>query len=183
MTIHGRATVAGTLAVVLAFVTAAAAQTRPIRHTWSHGTMLTVLAGAARDGSHMNALAGTGIGWEVVPWFGLEGNGTWFDRGARGEAFAADIRALVGLPRAGAVVPFVSGGVGLYRTTFQRARAVTDPSIVAGAGVNLFVTSHAALRPEVATTFVIGDIRTHAVTAFGLRMTYHFEDHPITPSR
>jgi hypothetical protein len=168
-------------AVLLALSTAAAAQTGPTRHAWSHGTMLSVFAGADRDGSRTRALAGTGIGWEVVPWFGLEGNGTRFDRGAHGEAFAADVRALVGLPRAGAVVPFVSGGVGLYRTTFERARGVTDPSVIAGGGLNLFVTQHAALRPEVTSTFVIGDTRTHAVTAVALRMTYHFEGHPINP--
>lgn len=150
---------------------------------WSHGTLLSVSAGAVRDGAPTRALGGAGIGWEVVPWFALESNGTWIDGGARREAFAADLKALVGLPRAGAVVPFVSGGMGLYRTTYQGARAVTDPSIVAGAGVNLFVTSHAALRPEVTSTLVIGDTSTRAVNAVALRLTYHFEDHPITPSR
>jgi hypothetical protein len=175
--------VTGTVAVLLAFATAAAAQTNPIRHTWSHGTMLSVFAGADRDDSLTRGLAGAGVGWEILPWFGVEGSGTWSDRGARAEAFAADVRGLVGLPRSGALVPFVSGGVGLFRTTREGVPTVTDPSLVAGAGLNMFVTSHAALRPEVTSTFVIGDTRTHAVTAVALRFTYHFEDHPITPSR
>jgi hypothetical protein len=186
------------------FSTAAAAQTGPMRHEWSHGTNLSLFAGAGGDGAHTGALAGAGIGWEVLPWFGLEGSGSWLDRGARAEAFAADLKAIIGLARAAAMVPFVQGGVGLYRTSFDRSRSAipafytrrmggmgpmnanvtfTDPSVVIGGGLNLFVTQHAALRPEVTSTFVIGDARTHAVTAFALRMTYHFEDHPITPSR
>jgi hypothetical protein len=183
MTIHRRALAAGAAAMLLAFSTTASAQRGPTRHQWSHGTMLSVLAGAAHDGSRTGAIAGTGIGWEVLPWFGVEGNGTWLDRGARTDAFAADLRALVGLPRSGALVPFVAGGVGLYRSTLDRGASVTDPSLVIGGGLNLFLTQHAALRPEVASTFVIGDTRTRAVTAVAVRLTYHFEDHPITPSR
>lgn len=203
MTIHGRAPTAYAAAVLLAFSTVAAAQTGPTRHTWSHGTMLSVLAGAGHDGSHTGPLAGGGIGWEVLPWFGLEGSGTWLDRGARADAFAADFKTMIGLPRSGAVVPFVEGGVGLYRTSYDRSRSVipafymrrmggmasmntsatfTDPSVLVGGGLNLFMTTHAALRPEVTSTFVMGDGRTQVVTAVVLRMTYHFEDHPITPS-
>lgn len=204
MTIHKRAPTACAAAVLLACSTVAAAQTGPPRHEWSHGTMLSVFAGAGHGGSHTGGLAGAGIGWEVLPWLGLEGSGAWLDRGAGVEAFAADFKTMIGLPRTGAVVPFVAGAVGLYRTSYDRSGSgipafyarrmngmgpmnarvgFTDPSMGVGGGVNMFVTQHAALRPEVTSTFVIGDGRTHVVTAVALRVTYHFEDHPITPAR
>ena len=205
MTTHRRPLAACALAALLVFSTAAAAQNGPTRHEWSHGTMLSVFGGAGLDGSRSGALAGGGIGWEVLPWFGLEGSGSWLDRGARAGAFAADLKALFGLRGPGPVVPFVEGGVGLYRSSFDRTRSgmpdfygrrmsgmaapmsanvtFTDPSVIAGGGVNLFVTQHAAVRPEVEARFVMGDSRTYVVTALALRMTYHFEDHPITPAR
>jgi hypothetical protein len=171
---------------------------------WSHGTMLSVSAGGSFDGSQAGPLAGASLGWEVLPWFGLEGSGAWLDRGTRATAFAADMKALFGLTRPAPLVPFVAAGVGLYRTSFDRAFSpmpafygrrmaqatamntsvtFTDPSVVVGGGLNIFVTQHAALRPAVETAFVIGDLRNYAVTTVAVRMTYHFEDHPITPSR
>lgn len=61
--------------------------------------------------------------------------------------------------------------------------AFTDPTAVVGGGVNVFVTGHAALRPEVQVRVVARDSRTHVVTAFVMHVTYHIENHPVTRAR
>ena len=59
----------------------------------------------------------------------------------------------------------------------------TDPSFIVGGGVHLFVTRHVAIRPDVEAKFVRRDSQNYVVTAFSVHLAYHFEDHPITPSR
>jgi hypothetical protein len=181
------------------------AQTGPTQHEWGHGTAFSVFGGAASDSSHTGLAGGGSVGWEVAPWFGLEGAAAWLDRGARVDAFAADVTAVVSLTKPGPMVPFLDGGIGLYRASFdpgvsevpafyrhrmmpmsgplRTAVAFTDPTIVAGGGVNVFVSGHAALRPELQARIVTGDSRTHVVTAFLMRVTYHIENHPVRPTR
>ena len=204
MTLHTCRSIA--LVAWLALVAVPAfAQTGPTQHEWGYGTALSVFGGAASDSSHTGLTGGGTVGWEVVPWFGLEGTAAWLDRAARGDAFAADVAAVVSLTKPGPMVPFVDAGIGLYRASFdpsvsevpafyrhrmmaipgplRTSVAFTDPTMVVGGGVNVFVTGHAALRPEIQARIVTGDSRRHVVTAFLMRVTYHVENHPVSPTR
>ena len=57
----------------------------------------------------------------------------------------------------------------------------TDPSVLGGGGVNMFVSRHWTLRPEIVTIAVLRDSRNFVVTTAAVRLAYHFEDHPVTP--
>jgi hypothetical protein len=168
---------------------------------------LNVFAGAGIDSEETGFLAGGSLGWELTPTFGIEGTGYWLDRGAGAEGFAAALRALVGLGGSRPVVPFVEAGVGLYRATYDPAQSTipefyqirideeaqggplrasytfTDPSFAFGGGLNVFVSRHIAIRPDVETMIVWHDSDAYFITAIAVRLTYHFESHPVTPSR
>jgi hypothetical protein len=194
------------LIVVLALVApSVAAQTVPPGNPWNRGTTLNVFVGANRASSELGPAAGGALGWELWPWLGVEGSAGWLDRPGRAHAFAAELKALVGLPRLRPVVPFVEGGVGLYRATFDRAApgipafyrgrvrsgtslsqglaSVTDPSLVVGGGANVYLNRHIAIRPEMEARIVLHDSQRHVVTSMAVRFAYHFEEHPITPAR
>jgi hypothetical protein len=146
------------------------------------------------------------MGWELTPRIAVEGSATWIGLTADTDAFAAAVRAKVNLATARPVVPFLAGGVGLYRASFHGIDAAglpgfyrdrvggesgglgtsvsfTDPSLVAGGGVTIFLTRHLAIRPEVEAIVVMRDSRTHMAGVAGVHLAYHFEEHPITPSR
>jgi hypothetical protein len=59
----------------------------------------------------------------------------------------------------------------------------TDPTFVAGGGVNVILNRHFALRPDAGVTVVVRGGRTHVVTTVTLQGVFHFESHPVTPSR
>jgi hypothetical protein len=190
-----------TALVLLPLAVPAAAQPAPPANSWSHGTTLNVFAGAGADSSRAGALAGTSIGWEITPAMAIEGSGYWLDRGAGPDAFAAALKLQVGLMMPRGAVPFVSAGVGLYRATVDGAsngtmpdfyrrrmtgamgpttlRTFTDPSFILGGGVNVFMTPHIALRPNVETMFVRRHGHGHVVTALAVHLAYHFESHPV----
>ena len=46
----------------------------------------------------------------------------------------------------------------------------------------MFVSRHWTIRPEVIAALVIRDSRSFVVTTGAVRLAYHFEEHPITPS-
>lgn len=175
----------------------------PPGNFWSHGTTLNVFAGAAATSRDRAGVAGGGMGWELKPWFALEGTGGWFDWGHNANAFTAALAAHVAVLTPRPIVPFLAGGVGMYHATFDRfdttmprfyrhrmlgmseqpgqTKTFTDPSIVAGGGVELFVSRHWTVRPEVMANVVVRDGRSFTVTTGVVRLGYHFEDHPITP--
>jgi hypothetical protein len=197
----------GLVALVMLGTAAAplAAQTPPPQNTWSHGTTIEAMAGIATASSRSGVLLGGGVGWEVTPWFGFEGNLGWLDRPRGAEAFSADLTAQVGLLPASTLVPYVKAGIGFYRASFDSAfddmpefyrrrlgpggfgprvtRTFTDPSFVIGGGLRAFVVRQWSVEPEIAATIVRRASRSHVVTAFALHFAYHFEDHPITPSQ
>jgi len=191
-------------ALIIANSTAAAAQTTP-GNIWRHGTTANIFAGVASSASRTRSVVGGGVGWEVTPWVGLEGRFAWQDRARDEDAFAAELGAHVNLLSERPVVPFVKGGVGLYRASFGRVlddipefyrrrlappdpalrarQTFTDPSLVVGDGVNVYVSRHVAIRPEIEAIAIRRDGRGHVVTAVTIHLAYHFEEHPITPSR
>lgn len=176
--------------------------TTPSGNMWSHGTTLNVFSGGALGGDDRASIRGAAFGWEIRPWFGLEGSGTWIEWEKSARAFTPALTAQLGLPTAGRAVPFVTGGAGLYHVSFDRMDVempqfyrermttmnvlgsivtFTDPSVVGGGGVNVFLTRKWTIRPEVLATVVVRDSRSFVVTSAALRLGYHFEGHPVTP--
>jgi hypothetical protein len=171
---------------------------------WSHGTTLNVFGGAAATSGDTAGAAGAAFGWELTPRFALEGGGTWLDWGQQAHAFTAAMTTQVAVATARPVVPFLAAGVGLYHAAFNRFDGTmppfyhrrmmgdapqpgttitfTDPSLAGGGGVSVFLSRHWTIRPEVMTTLVIRDARSFVVTTGAVRLAYHFEDHPITPT-
>lgn len=191
------------------FALAAAAIAAPVRaeqapdaHAWGRGTTLTAFAGAAVDAVRTRPIIGGAIGWEMTPRLALEGGGLWVDQ-AGGDAFAASLTLQAELWPGRRTVPFVQAGVGLYRTAIDRdaqdipnfyrrrlgpgaptaTRTFTDPSLVFGGGVNLFLSRNLALRPDAEVMVVMRDSRSRFVTALRMNIVYHIEEHPVTPAR
>jgi hypothetical protein len=172
------------------------------RVDWERGTTLSVFGGAEWAGSHTGGAAGFALGWELWPFFTVEGSGTWLDERAGGSGFAGIIGARVPLVRRGAIVPFAALGTGVFRATVDPARGdvpdfyarrlsgdpvnrrerVFDDFLVAlGGGADVYLTRHLAIRPDVRVLMARADGRTRPVTVAGVHLAYHFEDHPITP--
>jgi hypothetical protein len=59
----------------------------------------------------------------------------------------------------------------------------TDPTLVVGGGVSLFLNRHFAIRPDVRVAFVLDSGDSYVVTTVAIQAAYHFEAHPITPAR
>lgn len=174
----------------------------PPGNMWSHGTTANVLGGAAGTSGDRAAIAGGAFGWEIRPWLAIEGSGTWLDWGQGAHAFAPSVTTQVGLLTPRPFVPFLTGGLGLYHASFNRidttmpgfyrrrmmassglGNSVTfnDPALVGGGGLNVFVSRHWTVRPEILATVVMRDSRNFVVTMGAVRLAYHFEDHPVTP--
>lgn len=172
---------------------------------FTKGTFLGLWGGAATQDGSTRATLGGAIGWEVTPRFVFEGRAAWFERPEGDEAFAAAISAHVNLVTPRPVVPFLSAGFGLYWASFGQPldrlpdfhgrrvdptkdaigahASFADPSFEFGGGVTVFTSRHVSIRPEVIVTTAFRDGRTYSVASYGVQLSYHFEDHPITPSR
>ena len=169
---------------------------------WSRGTTLSGFAGMATDGDHWGPVIGGVAGYEITPRFTIEGSGSWLEFGEGMNAFAGAIKLRARLSGRRTVDPFVLGGVGFYRASFDRPSSVapgfyrnrlraqgtglgdtsfTDPALVVGAGVNVFVTRHFALRPDVESFIILRNRRSMAVTTLSLHAVFHIESHPVTP--
>jgi hypothetical protein len=169
---------------------------------WHRGTTLAGFFGAASISSDTDAAAGLALGWELTPHFTIEGRGTWFDTGPRADAFAAVLGARVPLLPARPVVPFLSGGVGMYLATFDaafsgmpefyrrrlsgvttlRGETFDDFAVAFGGGMDIFLARHLAVRPELTVLVVTGGSDRLAVPVYGVHLAYHFESHSITPA-
>jgi hypothetical protein len=172
---------------------------------WQQGTTLAGFIGVASSQSVTDAAAGVAVGWEFTPHLAIEGRGLWLDAGAGADAFAALLGARIPLLAGRAIVPFVSGGAGVYRATFDatpahiprfyegrmmpmragqsRGWTFDDFVVAAGAGADFALARHLALRPELTVLFVTTRSDTRAIPVFGAQLAYHFESHPITPAR
>jgi len=160
---------------------------------WQRGTTLGGFAGAgSSDGT--SAAVGTTLGWEVVPHVTIEGRGVWLASESDSTDFFASLGALVPFRLAGGVEPYLSAGIGMYRATMDAAATEVpefyarrlngrtrttfqDSSTVLGAGTNVFVTSHIAIRPELNVIFVNGEGERRTVALYGVNVAYHFAPH------
>jgi hypothetical protein len=170
---------------------------------WHRGTALSLFGGAASTSDDTNAAFGAALAWEFTPRWTIEGSGLWADGPDASSSFAAFISARANLRPRRTVVPFATGGVGLYRTSFGtdmthaepfyrhrmdpamplQDREFTDLALAVGGGVDVFVHRHLALRPDVRVFLVTADSSVHPVTVWGVHVAYHFESHNVTPTR
>jgi len=169
---------------------------------FEHGSSINLFTGAATAPSTNAAIGGAGVGWELTPRFAIEGSGQWLDWNSDRHGFAAAVAAQAGFAGTRTLMPFVTGGVGLYHVEFDHpnlgmpdfyARRMvsgpqmgtiarfTDPTVLFGGGVNTFVSRHWAIRPDVQEIAVLRDARAYWMTTFAFHVAYHFEEHPITP--
>jgi len=182
----------------LAFTPRTWAQTVPM--DWRHGTTLSSFVGTESASSDMSPAAGVGLGWEVTRRLSFEGRGTWFRVNDGPSDFDATLATHLALLTPRTVVPFVSAGVGMYRATFHSASASTpdfyrkrmspdlfgartetfqDFLVTVGGGVNLFVSSHLALRPQANLLLVTTRSDARPLAEYGMHVVYHFEAHRV----
>jgi hypothetical protein len=162
---------------------------------WQPGTTLGAFVGASGTAANTAPAAGTTLGWELTPHFTIEGRGTWLRHDQGLTDFSASLNALISLLRPRSVVPFVLVGFGMYGATvdarssdlpaFYRDRTppnedrpvFEDLLLTCGGGIDVFLTSHLALRPE-ATMYVITTRDGRLTKAvYGVHLAYHFEAH------
>ena len=157
--------------------------------------------GAASPFSGVDPALGLSLGWELTPWLGFEGRGTWFSPPAGVSAYEVTLGARVAFKSVRPVLPFASAGIGFYRARFDTpviataphfyrhriaenavpSRTFDDSLLAVGGGTEVFVSRHIALRPELTVMLVSARSDMLVAPVFGMHMAYHFESHPITP--
>jgi hypothetical protein len=191
------------LVVMTMLASSSRAQTVDVPNVWSHGTRLAASAGLASASSDTGGLVGTAIAWEITPRLSVEGMGLWLDRKDATSTFAAALMAEMSLLPPHPLAPFVEAGFGFYRSSFDARRETvpsfyrdrmtaavatsgatfTDPAFVFGVGLSVFAARHLAIRPQMDVFVVTRSSRTYVVYTAAVQVAYHFENHPITPSR
>ena len=189
---------AGAAIVTLAILAAPASAQNPGSGGWQRGTVLTTFGGAGTASSQTDVAAGVSLGWEVAPRLIIEGRGVWFNANTGSSEFTAILGPRIPLRPARRWNPYVSTGVGMFRSTFDstatnipdfylsridpagpRAGTFDDFLYTVGGGLDIFVNDHFALRPEWSVLFVTSGSDTRAVHLYGVTIAYHFEHHPI----
>lgn len=163
-----------TVLAFVAFAASASAQTGAT-HAWSRGTTLEGFVGMATHPSTVGSYGGA-VGWELTQRFEIQGLGAWFPRTGTDE-FAADLKVLINLMRPTTVVPYVTGGAGLYQGKLDRSDSETDPTTIVGGGAHLYLRRHFSIRPEATVRFVVDRSRVYRVATVTCALTYHFEEH------
>ena len=169
---------------------------------WGPGIRLAIDAGAASADSTVAGVAGASLGWEISPRFALEGSGTWFNGIAGADQFAAILGARISFAP-GTFVPSLFGGVGMLRASVQTndpklsrfyaerldvvpgqtTQIFEDLVFAAGAGTDIYLSSHLAVRPDVRVLFGMSDVETRVLPVFAVHLAYHFEAHPYLPKQ
>lgn len=173
---------------------AAQSQDNPFRF----GTALSGFAGGAADDQGTAPAVGLELGWEITRRLAIQGNTLWTAPGDGQHDFAVMIGPKINLTRTGRGIPFVIGGVGMYRATFDSLAGPLPPfygdrlapsqrldvggtfdDFVAtiGGGAEVFINAHWAVRPDARVMMVFGNSDTRWVTTFGGSLAYHFERH------
>jgi hypothetical protein len=165
---------------------------------WQRGTVLAGSFGAVAASPDTSLFGGTALGWEIVPRLSVEGRAMWLPNADRPTDFVALLSAAVPLLPGRRTVPFVSGGIGMYRATVD-SRSSDIPEFYArrlpagatrpvfqdvlfsfGAGADLFATSRVAIRPEVSLFAVTADGNRRWMTVYAVSLAYHFEAHGMS---
>lgn len=192
------------MAVALMTIGALASAQETAVNTWSRGTTLNIFAGASSEPQKGAFTAGGAIGWQLTPSMAIEGTGAWIDNQSSPTWFTAAMKFQARLARAAGTNPYLEGGIGLCRSSFDagdmnvpgfyRKRMVdnpgtslmshtfTDPTFAYGAGLNIIATRHIAIRPAAEFTTVFRNRDTFTMMAGVVRLAYHFENHPVTPT-
>lgn len=192
------------MATALMTVGALASAQESVVNTWSRGTTLNIFAGASSEPQKGAFTAGGAIGWQLTPSMAIEGTGAWIDNQSSPTWFTAAMKFQARLAAAGGTNPYLEGGIGLCRSSFDagdmnvpefyRKRMVenpgasmlsqtfTDPTFAFGGGLNIVATRHIAIRPGVEFTTVFRNHDTFTMMAGVVRLAYHFENHPVTPT-
>ena len=191
-TIRMRFALAFAAACGLVVTTSGVAQTSEPQETG--GTILSGFAGGAHASSASGPAAGLGVGWEVTPRIALEGQGRWFGAPMGETTFAASLAARYSLSVFDTATPYVSAGVGMFQATFDRGwkaapafyrdrvdsdvatgrRVFRDVLWSVGAGADLIVSTHLALRPDVSLLIVTTRRDARVVPVYGLHLAYYF---------
>lgn len=188
---------------LIAFGALASAQESTV-NAWSRGTTLNIFAGASSEPQKGAFTAGGAIGWQLTPSMAIEGTGGWIDNQSSPTWFTAAMKFQARLVPAGGTNPYVEGGIGLCRSSFDAAdmnvpdfyrkrmvenpgisimtHTFTDPTFAYGGGFNIVATRHIAIRPAVEFTTVFRNRDTFTMMAGVVRVAYHFENHPVTPT-
>jgi len=166
------------------------------------GTELNGLIGIGTNETDTGLTLAGIAGWQVSSWAILEARGAWFDRGSGANGFEADVGALIKVVRRVPVAPYVGAGFGLYQARFDGTDATmsdfyrhrideggvtsgthtfVDPALRLSAGADLRVSRRVSLRPEASAIMVRRDGRGETIGWLGLRLSFRFEDHPVTP--
>jgi hypothetical protein len=164
---------------------------------WHRGTLLGGFAGTAVASPETKLFAGTALGWEIAPRLTIEGSGAWVPASDGPTDFVAMLRGIVPVLQVRRTVPFVSGGLGMYRATidptssevadFYRRRITAgsprpvfqDFLVAFGGGADVFATRHIAIRPDVQLLAVIADGDRRWIPVYAVNLVYHFESHAI----
>jgi hypothetical protein len=196
LTRHLRVVVSVTTLVVVGLGAEAAGQT-PSGSEWRSGTVLAGFAGTAVASPETKLFAGTALGWEISPRLTVEGRGAWLPAGDGPTDFVAMLSAIVPVLQVERTVPFVSGGIGMYRATIDAAasevpefyqRRITagssrpvfqDFMVGFGGGVDVFATRHIAIRPDVQVLAVFAEGDRRWIPVYAVNLVYHFETHAI----
>ncbi len=197
----------GFAVAVVSLAAPAWAQSVVQANEWGRGTTLTGFTGVAVDSSRRGPLFGGAVGWEITPRLAIEGSGLWAEHGSGSDVFAGALKVRAALfgarERLRAAVPFLQAGIGMFRASldvrddmpgFYRhrmprdvsrgvTRSFTDPSVVFGAGADVFVSRNLAIRPDVEAMVVLRSSASHIAAAIRFNVVYHIEDHPVTPAR
>ena len=169
---------------------------------WRQGTTLSGFIGGATSPFTGAAPAlGLTIGWDLTPRLGIDGRGLWIPS-EHGGAFAATLGGRLALQPARPFVPFVSAGAGFHRASFDRPAgpaawfyrdrmlmregrshgySFTDFALALGAGADIFLSRHIAVRPDLSAMIVTSRSDVRLVPVYGVHLSYHFESRPITP--
>ena len=188
----------------VAWSTAAWAQSPIAPAEWNRCTTLNGFVGAAGDTSQVGTAFGGAIAWDITPALAIEGAGSWIEYGHETTGFAGNLKVRARMSGKRTVDPFVLGGIGLYRASFGPddpavpdfyrnrmthtgtatiSHTFTDPTLVVGGGLNVFLTRHFAIRPDVEAAIVLHGGDSHVITTAAVHAVYHFESHPVTPAR
>jgi Outer membrane protein beta-barrel domain len=192
------------MAAVFMTVGALASAQESAVNTWSRGTTLNMFAGASSEPHKGAFTAGGAIGWQLTPAMAVEGTGAWIDNQTSPTWFTAALKFQARLAAAAGTNPYVEGGFGLCRSSFDSgdlnvpefyrrrmaqdpaisimSHTFTDPTFAFGGGLNIIATRHIAIRPAVEFTTVFRNSDTFTMTAGVVRVAYHFENHPVTPT-